>query len=413
MDTIIIGGGIAGLVCAKKLQAAGHDCQILEATDRVGGRIKTDNVDGFLLDHGFQVLLTAYPEARAVLDYDALRLRAFEPGALIQCDGLHRLVDPWRRPQHLLSTAFSKAATFSDKLKVRALRGEVTRGGIEADLGRKERSTMEFLQARGFSDTIIERFFRPFFGGIFLERELETSSHLFAFIFQMFSKGDAVLPENGMEEIPKQLAAGLKDGTVRTGTRVEAVEPSSVTLAGGEKVAAQHIVIATEEPAATKLLGEPGPEQWRRVGCHYFAADAAPFDEAILMLNGAEAERGPINNLCIPSLLSKSYAPAGKSLISVSTLGNAALGDIQSQLTDWFGKQVETWDYLETYDIRYALPAQTAPALAPEPIAAGSEIPKLEITGNNIFRCGDYLDTASINGAMASGRRAAEAILEA
>lgn len=400
METIIIGGGLSGLVCAGKLQAAGHACQILEATDRIGGRIKTDNVDGFLLDHGFQVFLTAYPEARAVLDYATLQLRAFEPGALIQNNGLHRLVDPWRRPQHFLSTAFSAAATFSDKLKVRKLRSDVCRGGLETAYDWPEQNTMELLKARGFSDTIIERFFRPFLGGIFLERDLETSSRLLAFVFRMFSQGDAVLPEKGMEEIPKQLAAGLSQGTIRTDAQVDSISSGTVTVAG-EKIEARNIVIATEEPAARRLLGENAPANWRRVHCHYFAAESAPFDEPILMLNGAG--KGPINNLCVPNRVAKSYAPDGKSLISITTLGDASREDIESQAQSWFGSQVAKWSHLKTYEIDYALPAQAPTALTP--------VAKPASHRDNIFVCGDYLDTGSINGAMAAGRRAAEAIL--
>lgn len=402
METIIIGGGLSGLVCAQTLQAAGHECQIFEASDRVGGRIKTDNVDGFLLDHGFQVFLTAYPEARNLLDYHALKFGKFEPGALIQCDGLHRLVDPWRRPNHFFATAFSAAATFSDKLKVRQLRSDVTKGGLDTVCEWPEQSTMELLRDRGFSDVIIERFFRPFLGGIFLEQELETSSRKFAFVFRMFSEGEAGLPAGGMEEIPKQLAATLKEGTIRTGTTVELVERVAVSIAGSnEKIGADNIVIATEEPAAKRLMGDPPPENWQKVHCHYFAADEAPFNEAILMLNGSG--RGTINNLCVPNLVCESYAPAGKSLISVTTLSDASREDIDGQLKSWFGSQVAKWSHLKTYTIDYALPSQNPPALSPV-----AKQPRLQ---DNIYLCGDYLDTASINGAMAAGRRAAEAIL--
>lgn len=404
METIIIGGGLSGLVCARKLQAAGHECQVLEATDRVGGRIKTDNVDGFLLDHGFQVFLTAYPEAKAILDYDGLQLRTFDPGALIQCDGLHRLVDPWRQPRHLLSTAFSQAATFSDKLKVRALRSDVTRGGIETAYEWKEQPTIDLLRARGFSNTIIERFFRPFLGGIFLESDLQTSSRLFAFVFRMFSRGDAALPEQGMEQIPRQLAAGIEPDTIRTNASVESVASGVVTLEGGEQIKTKNTVIATEEPTARQLLGEQTTVGGRRVYCHYFAAPTALFNEPILMLNGSG--KGPINNLCIPNLIAKSYAPADQALISVTTLSATSVNEVTQQLTDWFGAKVAKLEHLKTYDIQYALPPQPPPALSPvaKPVSRPAN-------GENIFVCGDYLDTASINGAMAAGRRVAEAIL--
>ena len=138
----------------------------------------------------------AYPEARAILNYDALQLKSFEPGAVIQTSaGLQRLVDPWRRPQHLLATAFSKAATFGDKLKIGSLRGEVTRGGMATAYEWEETPTIDMLRSRGFSVTIIESYSLPFLGGIFLHGQLKTSTRMLAFVFLNFSQGNAALPE--------------------------------------------------------------------------------------------------------------------------------------------------------------------------------------------------------------------------
>jgi phytoene dehydrogenase-like protein len=149
-DVLIVGGGLAGLCCARRLAAAGVTCQVLEASNAVGGRVRTDRVEGFLLDRGFQVLLTAYPEARQALDYDALELRPFEPGALIRCGGrFQRLVDPWRRPKHVLATAFSSVGSLADKLRIASLRRRVRRTTLDELDEQPEQSTIEAPPARG------------------------------------------------------------------------------------------------------------------------------------------------------------------------------------------------------------------------------------------------------------------------
>ena len=407
LDAVIVGGGLAGLVCARKLAEANKSFQLFEASDRVGGRVRTDVVNGFRMDRGFQVFLTAYPEAKVALDYDRLQLKPFEPGALIRINGgFQRLSDPWRRPQHLFATAMSSAATLTDKLKIASFRSHTTTGDLPGLYQRREQSTIELLRERGFSDTIVERFFRPFLGGVFLDRQLETSSRLCEFVFRMFSSGQAAVPRDGMEEIPKQLAQGLPEGSVRVDCPVHDVSEGVVTLASGESIGAKQVVIATNAPASRKLLGDSFPADGRRVHCLYFSADAAPINEPILILNGDGT--GRINNLCFPSQVSSSYAPDGKTLVSVTVLDNSVpieqiQSDVECQLVDWFGKVAMNWTHLKSYTIDYALPVQSPPGLDP--------VEKPNKVRQGIYICGDHCDTASINGAMASGRRAAESII--
>lgn len=412
-DILIVGGGLAGLSSAVRLHEAGVAVQLLEASVDVGGRARTDEMDGFLLDRGFQTLLTAYPEARRMLDYDALKLAPFEPGALIRFQGrFHRLVDPWRQPRSVFATATSPIGTLGDKLRVGRLRIRVRRGTLEELCNRPERTTIDLLRTEGFSEGFVDRFFRPFLGGVFLDRELETSSRMFDFVFRMFAAGDAALPARGMGAIAKQLAARLPAECVRTNTRVDAIGGGSVQLAGGEKRRAKAVVVACEAPAAARLIGEstakPLREAWRAVTCLYYTADRPLVEEPILVLNG-DGE-GPINNLCVPSQVATSYAPAGKSLVSVSVLGstNEANGrlekSVRGQLREWFGTTVDHWRHLRTYAIPFALPSQPPTSLSP--------VAKPPRYGDDVYLCGDYCDTASIQGAMASGRRAAEAVLE-
>jgi phytoene dehydrogenase-like protein len=406
LDTLIVGAGLAGLTCARQLIEHGLSCRVFEASDRVGGRVVTDEVDGFRLDRGFQVFLTAYPEAPAVLDYQRLQLCPFEPGALVRYRGaFHRFADPWRRPQHLLATALSPVATLPDKLRVALFRRHTSRGTLDQLYQRTEQTTLDLLRSRGFSDVIISRFLRPFLGGVFLDYDLQTSSRMCEFVFRMFAQGEATVPAAGMSAIPQQLAAALPADTVTTNCQVTRIDGHTVELASGDRSSAKSIVIASEQQTMQRLLNRTQSAAGRSVSCLYFAADEPPIREPILVLNGDGA--GPVNNLCVPSQLSPSFAPPGKSLVSATVLGQHANSEgltsrVRSQLQTWFGSQVDRWSHLKTYDIRNALPDQSPPALEP--------VVKPVIVDDGVFVCGDYCDTASINGAMASGRRAADAV---
>lgn len=403
MDTIVIGGGIAGLCCAKTLHDAGHPFALFEASDHVGGRIATDEVDGFLLDRGFQVFLTSYEEARRVLDYASLDLQPFEPGALTFHNGkFHRLSDPWRRPQHFLATAMSGAATLGDKMRISGLRSEVASGSVEDLFARPEQTTWDRLRSAGFSETILERFFRPFMSGVFLEPHLATSSRMFEFVFRMFGQGDASLPADGMRAIPRQVASQLPPDAVHLQSSVRQLDGQTITLASGATHTAKNIVLATDNPNAAELGGIQQREQCG-VSCVYFAVDKAPLQEAILVLNGEG--RGPINNLCVPNRVAAKYAPAGQDLVSATVLGvnhgDSLTSRVVSQMVEWFGGSAGDYRYLRTYEIPFALPSQ----VTLDPVEKSPRIRE------GLYRCGDDMDTASINGAMASGRRAAEAIL--
>ena len=404
IDVIIVGAGLAGLTCADHLSTHGLRCRLFEASDRVGGRIATDVRSGFRLDRGFQVFLTAYPEARREFDYRNLELKRFDPGALIRYGGsFHRFSDPWRRPQHALATAFSPVATLADKLRLAKFRRDAVRFSMEQIYHRPETTTIEMLRRRGFSDTIIQRFFRPFFGGVFLENHLNTSSRMCEFVFRMFSPGDAALPAKGMEQLPLQLASRLEKSVINLNCPIQSASQTGVVTSAGEHYQSRAIVIATEGPTASQLLGTTPLAPARSVRCIYFATEKAPIREPILVLNGDDS--GPINNLCVPSVVSKDYAPAGKSLVSVTVTqetdeaAETLLTRVRSQLNDWFGPSASEWEHLHTYHIKYALPSQKPPAL--EPVEKPTKIRQ------GIFVCGDHCDTASINGAIAAGRRAA------
>ena len=408
-DVVIVGGGLAGLACARYLHHHGISFQIIEASDGLGGRIRTDRVSGFLLDRGFQVLQTAYPEAQRVLDYAKLDLHTLFPGAAIHIDDeSYRVADPMRKPLAAFEALLSPVGTLSDKVLLLALRQRLHRQSIDSIFKSEERTTLDALQREGFSPTIISSFFRPFLRGIFLEKGLKTSSRMFEFAFKMFADGHAALPANGMGAIPDQLASTLPVESVRLNTKVASVLPGSVILEYGEHVKARAVVVATEGPEASRLIPGLEPVISCSATCMYFVADYDPLDTPILALNGDGS--GVINHLCVPSSVAPSYAPAGSSLISVTILGIPDEDDrkleiiVRPQLKSWFGPNVESWRSFRTYRIHHALPSQAFPAL--------SQPQRPVRMQQGLYVCGDHRDTASIHGALVSGRRTAETILE-
>lgn len=415
-QVVIIGAGLAGLSCAKRLAENGVKTLILEATDRVGGRVRTDVVDGFTLDHGFQVLLTAYPACRELLDYSELRLCPFEPGALVRFrDQFALLGDPWRRPGQAIRTAFSPLGTLGDKWRIAKLRSTSRRGTLDDLYQRPHEPTIDRLRRLGFTEPFIDRFFRPFLGGVFLDPSLRVSSRMMEFVFRMFAEGDIALPAEGMAAIPRQLADSLPRGTIRFGQGVEAIEDGTIHLTGGGQMTPKTIVVATESTAAAQIVGVPQLEtRWLHTVNHYFAADGSPDRRRMLMLAGDEY-RVPgacpetdlaghrIGTAVVLSDVAPHYAPAGQALISVSTTAEAThdvtgagLREVRDQLRQWFGGDVSRWRHLRSYSIPYALPVHSLNNIK-SPLANG-----------NIILCGDYCETPSIQGAMNSGLRAAE-----
>ena len=402
-DVVVVGAGLAGLACARELARRGVECAVLDAADAVGGRVRTDRVEGFQIDRGFQVHLTAYPEARRVLDYDALDLRAFEPGALVwRHDRFERLGDPLRRPLQAVPTLLADVGTLADKLRVLRLRRSVTRGSVDGLWERPETTTEAALRERyGFSERMVDRFFRPFLGGVFLDRSLADSSRTFEFYFRMFSTGDAAVPAAGIGAIPEQLAAGLPTGTVRLGTPVSSVRSGAVAVEGGAEVRARAVVVATDADAAAALL--PGVEAppWKGTTQIAWAAPAPPRDEAVLMLDGEGT--GPVNNAQVLSAVAPTYAPPGQALVTASVLDSAAADPepaARAQLRRWFGEQVDAWRPIALTRVARALPRLRSVEPPERPVRLG----------DGLYLAGDWRRNGSINGALVAGRHAAETV---
>ena len=401
-DVVIVGAGLAGLSAGRFLHEAGYNTHLVEASDGVGGRVRTDYVDGFTLDRGFQILLTAYPELAAQFDRAALDLRPFDAGALVWMKGRgHVVADPFRQPQSIVATALAPVGSLFDKARLGLLRFSVTRGHGRDVFRRNDITTKKHLANRGFSPRMQQTFFRPLVGGIQLDPELTASRRMFDAVFRMLSRGDAVVPAGGIGMLSQQLAGHIPANHIHLGQTVISADATSITLDTGQRITARAVIIAVEGSAASQLCGIE-PVISRSVGCVYFSADHPPTDKKLIILDGTG--QGPVLNIAVMSNIAPTYAPVGKHLIAAAMPGHID-GDLESvarqQMRTMFGPQVDRWTHLRTYRIAHGQPDQSPP-FSPK---------KRQHLSNGLFVCGDHRDTASSQGALFSGRRCAQTVI--
>lgn len=405
---VIIGAGVAGLVAAYHLEKAGIRPFVIESTDRVGGRVKTDEVNGFLLDHGFQVLLTEYREAKHYLDYEALQLANFRPGAVVYRNNTAApVVDPFREPSEIFRAAFSSVGSIKDKLLVWKLQRELRTTSPEVIFQAKNQlSSLVFLQNYGFSDAFIEAFFIPFFGGIFLENDLKTPAPMLRFVFKMFASGHAALPATGMEAISRQLKAQLANTTFRFNTTVLEIQENKITTTANEEIPYDRLIIATDpKQLLPRLAGAPTP--YHATSTLYYASTGVQLPNRLIGLVADKASI--INNFCLVNQVTANYAPQGQQLLSVTLKDIPTIANAEEAVADEIRKicAQPNWNLkpLKQYDIPQALPSLDH--LSYDFTATESRLTE------NIFLAGDQLLFGSLDAAMRSGRRAAEGTLKA
>ena len=396
----IIGGGISGLIAARVLEEHGLSATIIEATDRLGGRVKTDVVDGYNLDHGFQVLLTAYPAAKKYLDFDALALQEFLPGSAIFKNGKQKIIgDPLRNLSLLIPTLFSEIGTVNDKLKILALNRRLKKKSIQNIFAEKEQTTLAYLENIGFSETIITDFFIPFFSGIFLENKLDTSSRMFEFVYKMFGEGNAALPKDGIQAIPKQLFEKLKNTTCVFNTKVKSVENGSIILESGEIIKSNFTIIATQASGLVSNLKNQAT-LWKSCDTLYFEVAKREIRKPLIGL--IAAPNALINNIFYHTSLQTS-ATATKELLSVTVIDRQNLTNkqlvakVQKELKELCN--IDSCTFIKQYNIPMALPKLQD--------IQYEMLPSETRLTETIFLAGDTQLNGSLNAAMIAGERAA------
>ncbi|MFJ3876881.1 NAD(P)/FAD-dependent oxidoreductase [Streptomyces sp. NPDC090077] len=401
-DVVVVGAGAAGLACASDLAAAGLAVRLLEAEDTVGGRIRTDRVDGFTTDRGFQVFNTGYPQVRRRLDLPSLFLRPFTPGVLVHTDaGRLRLADPTRRPRDGIGLVAGRRVKPRDLLALGVLSARALLAPASRLRARPDATTRTALADAGFSEDFVETFFRPFLSGVFLEDSLETSARFFHLVWRSMLRGTLCLPRDGIGAVPAQLAAGLPPQVLRTSSPVTGLGPEGVLLGSGEQgPRARAVVVATGAGAAARLLPGLAPSPGRTVTTLYHAVERSPLPEPTLLVDA----RRRFLNTCVLTEVQPGYSADGRSLVSTSVLGTPGPVEeaaVLNALAEAYGTDTATWEPVHRVTVRGALPAMPPP------------LPLTRTTRFSPGRyvCGDHRATGSLQGALASGTRTAREVL--
>lgn len=408
---VIVGAGLGGLTTARRLNAAGVPFLLLDADDRPGGRLKTDVHEGFRLDRGFQVLFTGYPTARHELDYGKLDLRRYIMGAYV-FDGKKTHGLQFDRDDISL-LLFNRFVSWPDKFRLGALGKEVDEMSWDDLAHMAEEPTEVYLSRFGFSEEFMVRFMRPFFGGVFADPHLHVSSRQFLWVWKTLCEGETVTPALGIEEIPRQLAAGLPAESLRMRTRVAGLVRSGeavtgVRLSDGTVLDAAEVVVATEAPEAARLSERPTVVGAKGSICLYFEAPAGIVACPYLVLNGSG--EGLVNHVAPMSNVSDKLAPPGRHLVSVTTFAGWERSDtnlaltIRKELQAWFPKQnTLEWRFLRSYRIPYAQ--------MPQPAGVFGGLPSNDSGVPGLSFAGEFTTNSSIEGAIRSGVACGEGLV--
>ncbi len=408
VDVVVVGAGLAGLRCARDLARTGLEVALHEASDGVGGRVRTDRHDGFTFDRGFQVLNDAYPEARAVWDLGALDLQRMDNAVVVRRGGrLHRVGNPLTDPREAPGLLTTGLLPLGQKIRLGAYAAAAATLPVSMLLGRDDLVATAAWKRSGITQETIEAVLEPFFTGVVLDTELGTSRRFLDLMMRMFARGHSTVPAAGMQALAEQLAAAIPAGALRLHSPVASVHPGGVVLAAGGEVDARAVVVATDAWTACSLLPALGaPPAARGVTTVYHAAPVWPGQRSTLV---ADADGSAVANSIVVSAGAASYAPPGRALVATSLVqtdgvvpdGGAEDRAVLPVLAELFEQDTSGWERLRTYDIPHALPAMTPPHDFRSPVRLGE----------GLYVAGDHRDTSSLQGALVSGRRARVAVL--
>ena len=413
-DVVVVGAGIAGLLCAATLTERGFRVEVLEASDGIGGRIRTDVIDGHRCDRGFQLINPAYPAAQRYLDLEALQLGTFDAGVAVAGPHGPRVVgDPIRAAGHLPRTVVSGYLRPLELLRLARWSGPAL-GRVSTLLGGPDSSLADSLDRAGVTGRLRSEILGPFLTGVLAEGVGSTSATFGRLLIRSFLLGVPGVPAAGMAAIPEQLAAKLA-----TPVRLHARVTSVADATGGPRVQTEAVgtfrpravVVATDPTTAGRLLPITAPKM-KGLTTYWFSTPEAPLSVNLLLVEGGGRGAGAVVNTAVMSHAAPSYAPAGRHLVQATTLRPDDQREVQvrevqvrerevrAQLSRMYRSSTSGWDLLVRHDIDRALPEQLPPLQHRRPVGLGG----------GLFVAGDHRDTASIQGALVSGRRAANAV---
>lgn len=403
-DVVVIGAGVAGLNAARTLTKTGARVRVLEASDAVGGRMRTDIIDDFRCDRGFQVLNPAYPAVKT--DLAALDMQSFGHGVAVRADDSFEIIaNPLRHPKQLLPTLRSSAIGFKEFAAVTSWARSMV--GPESKLWDASDEELAASFDRAKFPKYLRRILEQFFAGVLLENHGTTSANFARYLARTFATGVPGVPALGMQALPHHIAASL--GTdVELNTAVTSLKEAShgvMVSTDSGTINARCAIVATDPRNAGLLTHSASPAM---KGCitWWFTTDAAPSDEDFLFID-AGSNSGPVVNTAVMSNVAESYAPHGRVLIQATALWGMdhpepSEIDIRAHLGSIYRTNANDWDIVTVHRIEEALPAQIPPL----------RLPKIEHVSDSIFIAGDHTESASIQGAMSSGQRVGTAIAQ-
>ena len=397
---VIVGGGIAGLQAANILQSKGLDFILIEKSMSLGGRVQSEEFQGYILDHGFQVLQTAYPEVQRSLQISKWDLSYFQSGAYVLNEGKFKpFLNPLKSPLLFLKNIDSAGATIFDFLKL-AWIWLKTQGSI-SPINFDPETTSELISRYRFSEKFQRNFLRPFFAGIFLDDQLSPPASLFFYYMKQFLEGKAALPRNGIGDIALDLASRIPKEKIMTGVWVTEIKGKTLQLSNDETVHFDQLVLATDPKQACELLKIDFPEQAHFGSKTFYFSMDKKLETPLPLIHLMPLHSSPLLHFSCLSQVNPALAPEGKHLMSATSLQmDLTDKEVAEELARVLDLSPNDFIFLKSFSIPHSL----------YKLGCFAEVCQ-KAEAKNIMLAGDYTLFPSLQAALSSGRKAAEKIV--